>query len=51
MDFYQRVGHIQSIFRGSAINKYKTVLLECKESSKVISGYQWTLRPTKDFTM
>ena len=43
----QRVVYTQTILRGSAINKYKTVLLECKQLVKNLMGDKWTLGDLK----
>ena len=47
----KRVNYLHFLLRGSALNKYKTVLVECKELVKGIDGYQWTLGAMKDVTM
>ena len=44
----QRVLYTQTILRRSALNKYKTVLLECNQSVKDITGDKWTLGYLKD---
>ena len=51
LDVDQRVNYMQRLLRGSAIKKYKTVLKECKESVKDISGYHWALGKAKYVTM
>ena len=51
MDVYKRFNYTQHILRGPSLKKYNTVLAECKDSVKGISGYQWTIGPTKDVTM
>ena len=45
------VNYTQHILRGLALNKYKTVLAQCKETAKVIAGDQWTLGEAKYVTM
>ena len=47
MEVDQRVVYMQTILRGSAINKYKTVLLECKQLVKNLMGDKWTLGDLK----
>ena len=44
------IKYTESILRGSALNKYRQVLVECKDSTKGISGYQWILGLAKMFT-
>ena len=51
LDVDKRVNDMQHHLRRMAHKKYKTVLVKCKESVKGISGYQWTLIPTKDVIM
>ena len=51
LNVYKRVNYMQSLLRGPALKKYKTVMGGCKELAKGISGYQWTLDATKDVTM
>ena len=51
MDVDKSIKYTQRILRGTALKKYKQVLEECKELSKGIAGYQWTLGATKDVTM
>ena len=38
MEVEQRVVYTQTILRGPGLNKYKAVLLECKQSVKDITG-------------
>ena len=47
MEVDKRVVYMQTILRGSAINKYKTVLLECKQLVKNLMGDKWTLGDLK----
>ena len=42
---------MQHILRGTALNKYKQVLAECKESDNDLAEDQWNLGATKDVTM
>ena len=42
---------MQCLLRVPSLTKYKTVLVECKESKKGISVDQWTLGATKYVTM
>ena len=51
MDVDKSVNCVQRLLRGSALNKYKAVLTEFKESAKGLSGDQWTLGETNDVTM
>ena len=50
LDVDKIVNYMQVLLRGSAINKYKTVLAECKGLEKGIAGDQWTLGTTEDVT-
>ena len=47
MEVEQRVVYMQTILRVSAINKYKAVILECKQSVKDLKGDKWTLGDLK----
>ena len=47
MDVYQRLAYTQIILRGSALKKYKAVLLECKQLVKYIAVDKWTLGEMK----
>ena len=40
MDVNQRISYTQRLLRGAALKKYKSVLMECKESAKDIPGEQ-----------
>ena len=51
LDVDKRVNYTHLQIRVFALNKYKIVLADCKESEKGIYGYQWTLSATKDVTM
>ena len=42
---------MQCILSGTMLNKYKLVMLGCKELEKGVYGQQWTLVETKDVTM
>ena len=45
------IQYMQSILRGKALNKYKQVMVGCKELMKGLAGYQWNLGEMKDVTM
>ena len=45
------VNYTQHLLRVPALNKYNTVLAECKESAQGVDGDQWTLGLAKDVTM
>ena len=47
LDVYQRVAFMQLILRGSVLNKYKAVLLDCKQSSNDLAGDKWNLGDLK----
>ena len=47
LDVDKRVNYMQRLLKRLALNKYKTVLSECKASAKVIAGDQWTLSAKK----
>ena len=47
MDVDQNVAYMQSILRGAALQKYKAVLVECKQSSKDLAGDKCTLGALK----
>ena len=51
IDVDKKVKYTQRLLRGLALNKYKTVLAQCKETAKVIAGDQWTLGEAKYVTM
>ena len=51
LDLYIRVKYTEYILSGSALKKYCTVFLECKELGRSYSGYQWTLRAFKEVIM
>ena len=51
LDVDKRMNYMQSLLRGSTLKKYKTILTECKENTKGISGYQWKINEVKDVTM
>ena len=38
IDVYQRISYTQHILWGAALNKYKTILVECKDSEKGLAG-------------
>ena len=42
---------MQRLIMGPEVKKYKTVLVESKQSQKGITGYQWILRTTEYVTM
>ena len=46
-----RINCTQLILRLSELNKYRHVLVECKESAKGLDGYQCTLGETTNVTM
>ena len=48
MEVDQRVVYTHTKLRGSALNKYKAVILECKQSVKDLTGDKWTLEYLKD---
>ena len=47
MDVEKRVAYMQRILRGAAIKNYKTVLVECKQSTKDLAGDSWNLGELK----
>ena len=47
MDVDQRVAYIKCILRGEEINKYKAVMLECKQLAKYLVGDKWTIGKLK----
>ena len=51
MDVYVSIKYTERILREPVLNKYQLVLEEYKESEKVLSEYQWSLRFTKGFSM
>ena len=51
LDVDRRVNYTQNLLRGPVLKNYKTVMAECKDPSKGISGDQWTLSATKYVTM
>ena len=50
IDVYQRVAYRQIILRGAALKNYKAVWVECKQSSKYISGDNWDLGAMKEIS-
>ena len=48
MEVDQRVVYTHTKMRGSALNKYKAVILECKQSVKDLTGDKWTPEYLKD---
>ena len=50
MDVYQRLSYRQSILRGAALKKYKTVLLQCKQLAKNLAGDIWTFGNMKELS-
>ena len=51
LDVDQMVSYMQRLLRGEALKKYKTVLVDCKETAKGVYGYQWMLCEAKGVTM
>ena len=51
MDLYVRIKYMERILRGPGLNKYLQVLADCKDSAKVLAGYQWSLGATNYVTM
>ena len=47
MDVDKSIKYTEHIMRVSVLNKNRQILVECKESAKGLSGYQWTLRSEK----
>ena len=43
--------YMQRILSVPPLDKYNTVLEECKDLTKVVAGYQWTLVSKKDVNM
>ena len=50
MDVEKRVAYMQRILRGAAIKNYKTVLVECKQSTKDLAGDSWNLGELKEIS-
>ena len=50
MDVDQRLSYTHRILRGSAIKKYKTVLVECKQLQNDLTGYKWDLGDMKELS-
>ena len=50
-DVDKRVNYTQRLLRRAALKEYKAVFKKCKEYSKEIARYQWTLVETKNITM
>ena len=42
-DADKRIAYTQRIFRGSALKKYREVLVTCKQLAKELLGDEWTL--------
>ena len=51
MDVDKSIKYMQRILRVTDINKYKQVLVGCKELKMGLSEDQWALGVTMDFTM
>ena len=51
MDVDKNINYTQQILRGLAQKKYKRFFVGCKDSEKVLAGYQWSLGATNYVTM
>ena len=51
LDLDISIKYTERILRGPELNKFRQVLLECKESAKGLVGDQWNLGSSNSVTM
>ena len=51
MDVKKTINYTERILKGSALNKYRQVLVDCKQLENVLAVDKWTLGQAKSVTI